>query len=65
MRITNGGAGPRGIQTTGGVVYLEPGQTEELEVSDAEAPGIFAHPDLVVDAPDAEAPVKTSRKPRA
>ena len=48
MKITNKAVGARGVHTVTGVVYLEPGQTIEAEVSDAEAPGILAHPDLVV-----------------
>lgn len=62
MRITNGGAGPRGVHTLAGLVYLDPGQTIDAEVSAAEAPGILAHPDLVVEEP--EAPAKSARKPK-
>jgi len=56
MKITNRAVGARGVHTVTGVVYLDPGQTIEAEVSDAEAPGILAHPDLVVSIEDVVAP---------
>ena len=56
MKITNKAVGARGVHTVTGVVYLDPGQTIEAEVSDAEAPGILAHPDLVVSIEDVVAP---------
>lgn len=37
ITITNIAKGPRGVNAKGGVVLLEPGQTVEVEVSDAEA----------------------------
>lgn len=60
MRITNQSTGLRGVHSVAGLVWIEPGQTIDVEVSDAEAPGILAHPDLLVEAvaqvSDAEAP---------
>jgi hypothetical protein len=35
-KITNISAGPRGVNTTSGVTYLDPGQTLDLDVSDDE-----------------------------
>lgn len=48
MQIKNTAPGLRGVHTLAGQVWIEPGQTVDVEVSDAEAPGILAHPDLEV-----------------
>ncbi|CAL8972846.1 hypothetical protein RHODGE_RHODGE_01021 [Rhodoplanes serenus] len=36
MRITNTQAGPRGVNTTAGVVLLGPGEARDLDLPDAE-----------------------------
>ena len=36
MKVTNNQAGPRGLNTKDGPVLVEPGQTVEVELSDAE-----------------------------
>ncbi len=37
MKVTNTQAGPRGLNTKAGPVLVEPGQTVDVEMSDAEA----------------------------
>lgn len=36
MRITNTQAGPRGVNTTAGVVLLGPGEARDLDLAEAE-----------------------------
>ena len=36
MQITNKSDGPRGVNTTSGPVLIEPGQSVDVELSDAE-----------------------------
>lgn len=55
MRITNQSHGLRGVHSVAGLVWIEPGKTVDIEVSDVETPGVLAHPDLRV-ASDAATP---------
>lgn len=43
MKLTNNTKGPRVVNTKTGPVTLAPGQSEDLDVSDAEAKGLDAH----------------------
>lgn len=43
MKLTNKTKGPRVVNTKTGPVTLAPGETQDLDVSDAEASGLDAH----------------------
>lgn len=54
MRVTNIAKGPRGIHTLAGTVYLDPGQTGDYEMADAEALGVMDSPYFTVGESDPE-----------
>lgn len=58
MKFTNYTSGPKGVHTTKGLVYIEPGKSAELDVTEAElasakATGWFSRPKAADDDDDA------------
>lgn len=56
MKFTNYTAGPKGLNTVSGLVNVEPGQTVDVEISDAEAKSAKATGWF--DKPEADEPKK-------
>lgn len=63
MKITNNAAGLQGVHTAKGVVYLKPGETRDLEMSEAQIKQASRLPFLGIEGVDRGAamqPVKTA-----
>lgn len=56
--VTNTAPGPRGVNTTEGTVFIEPGQSAEVELSDVEAGSAKAMGCFDFEKPAAKKPEK-------